>query len=100
MGRASKRKGYGFEVELVQRAAQHQLPAERAWGSNGAAMKCHHTVDCLIAGRKVQAKRRRAIPSWLGMSQHVDAVAIREDRGQTYVVLRFEEWLELLKDRQ
>jgi len=58
----------------------------------------HPSVDCVIAGQRVQAKRRRKLADWMAkaLSEHVDAVALREDRGETVVVLRYADWLDLV----
>lgn len=97
-GRGPKRKGYVFECELIDMAKRSGLDAERAWGSNGAALRLHPSVDCVIAGQRVQAKRRRKLADWLAtaLSEHVDAVALREDRGEPVVLLRFADWLDLV----
>lgn len=97
-GRGPKRKGYVFECELIDMAKRSGLDAERAWGSNGEALRLHPSVDCVVAGQRVQAKRRKKLPDWLvkPLTEHVDCVALREDRGETVVVLRYADWLDLV----
>jgi hypothetical protein len=44
----------------------------------------------------IQCKRVKALPKWLGMSESVGGVAMREDKGETYVLVRWgqvKEWL-------
>ena len=55
----------------------------------------HEEVDCLAHGElRIQAKRRKNIAKWLKPSVFVDAVVVREDRGQNFIILRLEDFLE------
>ena len=92
----SRAKGNTFERELVDQAKSHGMPARRAWGSDGRSMGLPEGVDCDIAGCLVQAKRRRQLPQWLQIPEGADCVALREDRGETYVLMRWDEWLKLI----
>ena len=93
----SKQKGNRFEREIVNKAIQSGLTAKRAWGSNGASLGMHEEVD-LIIGKdpqiKIQAKCRKSLASFLQPTEHVDAVVCKQDRGETLIILRFEDWLE------
>lgn len=97
MTHSSKRKGNGFERELVQQAKDSGLPAERAYASNGRALGHAEDVDAVIGGKRVQAKRRKALPAYLQPTDTVDAVAFRQDRGETLVLITWWEWLDLVK---
>lgn len=97
MTHPSKRKGNDFERELVNTAVASGIEAKRAYGSNGEALGEHAEVDCLIGGQRVQAKRRRAIAGYMLPTEHVDAVAMRPNYGETVVVIRYSDWLELVK---
>lgn len=97
MASPSKAKGNGFERELVELAHANGLPAKRAWGSNGQALGEHETVDLLLAGLKIQAKRRKSIASFLQVPEACDAVIFREDRGSAMVLMSLERLFELLK---
>lgn len=97
MTHPSKLKGNTFERELVNQALDSGIDAKRAYASNGEALGLHATVDCLIGSKRVQAKRRARIAAWLKPSEHVDAVAVREDRGETLVVISWWEYLDLVK---
>lgn len=97
-GSAPKRKAYTHEKELVDQATSSGIKAERAWGSNGAAMGEHPEVDVVIGGYKGQAKRRKSIATYIQPSEHVDVVFVREDRGEQLVVMRYFDWLDLVKD--
>ncbi len=96
----SKQKGNGFERELVQQFLGHKWEAKRAWGSNGAALGEHESVDLIAGGLKLQAKRRKKLPDWLGFTPYVDGVVFREDRGEAYIMLRLEEFVERYQPRR
>ena len=93
----SKQKGNRFEREVVNKAVQSGLTAKRAWGSNGAALGMHEEVDLVIGKNpeiKIQAKCRKKLATFLQPTEHVDAVVCKQDRGETLIILRFEDWLE------
>tara|TARA_R100000742_G_C4258856_1_gene76696 strand:- start:611 stop:982 length:372 start_codon:yes stop_codon:yes gene_type:complete len=97
-GSASKRKGNGYERELVKQAEASGLEAKRAWGSDGRSMGMHEEVDCLINGQKVQAKRRKSIAKFLKPTEHVDVVVFREDGGTSLVLIDWFDWLDQQKE--
>ncbi len=97
MTHPSKRKGNCWERELVRLANESGIEAERAYASNGRALgECEET-DLLIAGKRVQAKRRAALPAYLQVPEGTDAVAFRQDRGEPMVLMSLWEWLDLVK---
>ena len=65
MTHPSKRKGNGYERELVQYFQSSGIPAKRAYASNGEALGHHATVDVLAGGKRLQAKRRARIAAWM-----------------------------------
>ena len=97
MTHPSKVKGNTYERELVNQARQSGLGAERAYASNGRALGECEEVDLIAGGKRIQAKRRKAIAKWMRPHEGIDAVAVREDRGETLVVLTWWEYLDLLK---
>jgi len=101
MSHPSKQKGNRYEREVVDKAKEYGLDAERAWGSNGKAMGFTEDVDCVIRYGVdkeflTQLKRRKAISSYLKPSVNVDAQIFREDRGESYALIRLNDLLELL----
>lgn len=100
MTHPSKRKGNSYERELVNQAKESGLTAKRAYGSNGEALGHHAEVDVLVAEKRIQAKRRASIAAFMRPTENVDAVCIREDRGETLVVITWWEYLDLLKARR
>jgi hypothetical protein len=96
-GRASKQKGYTFEVECVRAAQAVGLQAERAWGSNGQSKGWHHEVDVLVAGKKAQCKRRAKISPVYTPNENVDVQLFRGNHGIAYACMPLSEWLKLLR---
>ena len=95
MPHPSKVKGNTFEREIVRLFESFEVECKRAWGSNGQSLGLHEEVDCLAEGDlRIQAKRRKNIAKWLKPSVFVDAVVVREDRGQSFIILRLEDFLE------
>ena len=95
----NKIKGSNFERELVNTAKAFGLHAVRAYGSNGKALGEAETVDLKIEGVNVQAKRRKALASFLRIPEGCTAVVFREDRGDTLALIDFEFFLQLLHER-
>lgn len=96
MANPSKRKGTGFERDLVNEARAAGLPAERAYASNGRSLGLSDDVDCLIGGQRVQAKRRARVAGYLRVPASCSATVFRQDRGETLVLMRWDDWLEML----
>ena len=97
----SKRKGYTYEAELVKALDARGLKPERAWGSNGAAIGEPPGVDLIFYDSggfrwRVQAKRRAKLPSYLLPPEGADIVMMREDRGETMVVIPLSRFIEML----
>ena len=100
MTHSSKIKGNNFERELVNQAKESGLESKRAYASNGQSLGHHEEVDCLIGGKRIQAKRRKSIAKWMRPNENVDAVAVRENNGETIVLLLWWEYLDLLKGQE
>lgn len=101
----SKRKGNRYERELVDYFNELPHHAERAWGSDGRALGQTKDTDIMLClyekvPVRVQAKRRKSIASYL-TANLVDAVAdivcFREDRGESFAVMRLSTLMELLE---
>ena len=96
MAHPSKVKGNKFERDVVNKAKEFGLESKRAYASNGESLGMHAEVDLIIEDYKIQAKIRKSIASYLVPNENVDAQVIREDRGEAYIVLKLEDWLEFL----
>ena len=95
MTHPSKQKGNRFERLIVDKAHSYGVKGERAWGSNGRSLGMHEEVDVLLEGDlRIQAKCRKNIAKWLKPSEEVDAVVVKENRGEIYIILRYAEFLE------
>lgn len=95
-GAGPKRKGNGFEREVVKQAEGFGLKASRSWASDGRSRGMAKEVDLLIEQWKVQCKRIKALPKWLGLIEGIDLAVTREDNGEAYAVLRLETFLALI----
>ncbi len=79
---------------IVDKAKSYGVGAERAWGSNGAAIGQHEEVDVLMdEDFKIQAKCRKSLAKFLNPTEHVDAVVCKQDRGETLIIMPFKEFL-------
>ena len=96
MTHPSKVKGNKFERDVVNKAKELGLDSKRAYASNGESLGMHAEVDLIIEDYKIQAKIRKSIASYLIPNENVDAQVIRQDRGEAYIVLRLEDWLEVI----
>ena len=91
---APKRKGTIFEREIVHQCENYEIPAKRAYASNGLALGLTEDVDVLIDNEiRCQAKIRKRIAKWLKPNDTVDIQVVREDRGKSYVIIRLEDYL-------
>lgn len=97
-GRSSKRKGSGYERELVNEAKERGITAERAYASNGRALGCSEEVDLIVNGCRVQAKRRKKIAKDFRVPDGADVVAFREDKGETFVLMRWNDFLDIVEE--
>ena len=90
----SKNKGNAFERLIVNKAKDLGLEAKRAWGSNGRSIGWHEEVDVLIDNSfTIQAKCRKKLADFLIPSEHVKSVVFKQDRGETLILLRFDDFL-------
>jgi hypothetical protein len=96
----SKRKGNGFEREVVSRLQDLGIAAERIPLSGSAGGSFDHDVSCPVRGldKKIECKRRArkfgVVDSMLGGNF---ALVCRDDRSRTLVVMTLENFAELAK---
>lgn len=103
MAHPSKRKGDAFEREIVAAFQAAGLRAERAFMSDGRALRtdtgkaCTPGVDVLVEGAlKVQAKRRASVAAWAKPPAGAHVTVIREDRGEAVAVLPLDLFVRLV----
>ena len=105
---SSKNKGSKFERDCCNQAELFEIPSKRAWGSDGRSMGRHQEVDIVIGDKKyndemhVQCKIRKRLPEYIfPKNDSIDSHLIREDRGKSYIVLRYDDYLaEMRRYRQ
>ena len=89
----SKRKGTAYENELVEKLKDSGFKnVKRSWGSDGRSLGEASDVDIVADDVKIQAKRRKSIPKYLNLG-NCDVVMFREDRGITFVMMTFDDWV-------
>lgn len=98
MTHPSKVKGNNYERELVAQAREKGLLAERAYASNGRSLGHSEEVDLVVEGCRIQAKRRKHLPAYLALNEGVDAVTFRQDKGETLVLIRLDDFLDKIKE--
>lgn len=89
----SKDKGTRFERECVDRCST-MMKSKRCWGSDGRSMGFSKEVDIVAGDYKIQCKVRKRIAQWLKIPNGCDAVMVKEDRGQIYVIMELDRWLD------
>ena len=81
-------------------AESYGLKAKRAWGSDGRSMGLHKDVDVLIEDTiKIQVKKRKKFPDWIGISDYVDYNVIQTDYKPPMIIIPLDEYLQLIKER-
>ena len=96
MSSPSKVKGNTFEREVVNQAKKYGLKSIRAYASNGISIGEAEDVDVKIENLKGQCKRRKRIARWLKPPESCDIALVREDRGETYVIIEYGDFLEIV----
>jgi Holliday junction resolvase len=101
-GRSCRAKGVTFERECVNEAKAYHLRCERVplsgAGTEKGDIKLMTGHDRLLRG---ECKRRRSLPAWIAKyfggkdADHIDFISVREDRGETYIVIRAKLFWEL-----
>lgn len=82
----------------MNEAKERGITAERAYASNGRALGCSEEVDLLVNGCRVQAKRRKKIAKDFRVPDGADVVAFREDKGETFVLMRWNDFLDIVEE--
>ena len=94
----SKIKGNKFERDCVNTAKEYCIKAKRAWGSDGRSMGFEEDVDMLIDGNiKAQCKIRKKLAKWVLPPESCNIAIVREDRGNTYITMEYDEYLSMLR---
>jgi hypothetical protein len=100
-GRSCRAKGVTFERECVNEAKAYHLRCERVplsgAGTEKGDIKLMTGHDRLLRG---ECKRKGSLPKWIAKyftseTEQMDFVMIREDRGETFVIVRSKLFFEL-----
>lgn len=95
----NKLRGVNFEREIVNMARAQGFVAERTWGSDGRSRGLHSEVDVIINGEYYQCKRTKKLARYIQPSEEVVGQIVRADRGKPYIVMRLQDYLDLIKGR-
>ena len=107
MSHPSKIKGNKFERDCCKKAELFEIPNKRAWGSDGRSLGLDSEVDIVIGSNDwegetlkfsdemhCQCKIRKRLPEYIfPKNDSIDCQLIRENRGETYIVLRYDDYL-------
>lgn len=99
MTHPSKRKGSGFEREIVQHLKARGFAAERVPLSGGAGGSYTGDIAVVIHGaiRKLECKiRTREFSRLYGYLGNNFAVVVRDKRTPPLVIMDLDRWLELI----
>ena len=101
MGKRSRTKGYNYEREVVNWHRDMGVRAERVPLSGGARYQGGgHDVDVYFGADPLccEAKIRKELPGWLkGWLGENDALFMRDNHGETMVVLPARTWARMVK---
>ncbi len=107
-----KAKGTRFENEVIEEFKKLYVFEEgvRCWGSDGRSRGLPKEVDVVItmdqniipiSGEKlttnpfwIQCKSIKQLPQWLGMSENIDAVIFKENRGKKYIMMELTDFIQ------
>ena len=101
MASKSKAKGNRFEKECCSIAEDFGFSAKRAWGSDGRSIGKSPEVDIVIGYEEctfdIQCKVRNKIAQYIIPPEDCDFTVLKQDRGEVYACLKYEDLLNLIK---
>ena len=108
MSHPSKIKGIKCQRYFCKIADLFEIESKRALSSDGRSLGLDSEVDIVVGDKEyndemhVQCKIRKRLPEYIFPKNNViDSHLIREDRGETYIVLRYDDYLsEMRRYRQ
>ena len=88
------------DIEFLPRVNAGMLTAEEYAKKNGLWFELDRDTRSLISRhniKRIECKRKKKLPSWLTDCLEYDVAVLREDRGETVVVMNLKTWLELMR---
>ena len=87
---------------------EEEIDGKRAWASDGRSLGLDAEVDVVIGNKEyndemhIQCKIRKRLPEYIfPKNDAIDSHVIRENRGEAYIVLRYDDYLaEMRRYRQ
>lgn len=102
MSSKSKAKGNRFEKECCALADESGFNSKRAWGSDGRSIGKSAEVDIVIDYKNIffdiQCKVRNKIAQYIIPPDACDFTLLKQDRGEVYACIRYEDLLNLIKE--
>ena len=97
-GNYTRQRGYRGEAEWCKLMSDSGVPTKRHFMSGMfESGDCTTTPPCMPQRPlKGQVKRKKKCPDWLELDAH-DYVAVREDRGDWYIIIRASLFRDLLQ---
>lgn len=99
----NKARGNTFERKLVNMAKEFDLPAKRAYASQGTSLGETEETDLVVFGMRIQAKKRKKltgeVPKWIHTyldSCKTDALVVGVDRHEPVAILSYKHLLTLI----
>ena len=102
MSSPSKAKGSRLERAIVKAFTDAGHDCKRAWGSNGRSIGMPDDVDNVATVNgvqlRIQAKARKKVADFMKPPASCNAAIIKEDRGDMLVVMRIQDFIDLLHE--
>ena len=100
-GKSSRTKGFGYEREIVNEIKESGLSARRMFGSDGRSSGFSADTDLVIEEKyKFQLERTKTIRAKYKPTEGTDGSIFREDRGESFALVRLSWLIELLKHKE
>ena len=102
MSSPSKNKGNRLERAIVNAFHDAGHHCTRAWGSNGRSIGMPEDVDNVATVNgvqlRIQAKARKRVADFMKPPPSCNAAIIKEDRGDMLIVMRVQDFIDLLNE--
>ena len=104
MPNKQKDKGNRFEYQVRDMFIDKGIECKRAYASDGRSLGHQENVDVVayVDNQEItiQCKSRKKITQVLMPDDNVYAQVIKQDYGKAYAVIRLDDFIDLLNDKQ